>query len=115
MPAWRARNLGIAQALQRAFQVVLEDVGHGHEFHVLVAGEHVDDGLRAAAAAADDAGPRRLFPAPRTSSGLTIVNVVAPAAAAVDPVSKDLLVIGIRIAYCSPRSGGVRRPVLEVG
>ena len=51
-----AEELGVAQALEASFELVLEDVGHGDEFDVFVAGEHVDDGLRAAPAAADQAG-----------------------------------------------------------
>ena len=79
MPAWRVLILGIAQALQRTFQVIFKNIRHGHEFNVLCAGEQIDDGLRAAPAATDQAGAQLFFPAARTIQGLAIVNAVAPA------------------------------------
>ena len=49
-------RLGIAELRQGGFEVVLEHIRHGDEFDVLVAGEGIDNGLRAAPAAAHDAG-----------------------------------------------------------
>ena len=46
----------IAQAVERAFQMVFENVGHGDEVDVFIAGEQVHDGLRAAAPATHQAG-----------------------------------------------------------
>jgi hypothetical protein len=54
-------ELGVAEVLERAFEVVFEDVGHGDELDVLGAGEHVDDGLGAAASASDETGFEFLF------------------------------------------------------
>ena len=62
--------LRIAQVLERAFQVVFEDIGHGDEFDVLVAGEQVHGGLRAAAAAADQSGAQFLLPGAAHQVGL---------------------------------------------
>ena len=80
MPAWLRVELGIAQLVQRAFQVIFEYIGHGHQVDILGAGEQIDHGLRAASAAADDAGAQALlFRHARTIHGLAIVNAVAPA------------------------------------
>ena len=54
-----ADEFGIAQAAERLFQMVFEDVGHGGEFDLFVAGEQVNDGLGAASAASYQAGFQR--------------------------------------------------------
>jgi hypothetical protein len=41
--------------------VIGENIGHGHQLYVLVASQGIDDGLRAAPAATDDAGPEFLL------------------------------------------------------
>ena len=50
------RKLGIAQLCERLFQMVFEDVRHGDQLDVLVAGEQVHHGLRAASATANQSG-----------------------------------------------------------
>ncbi len=53
-----ARNILriVAQPLERAFQVVFENVRHGDQVDVFIAGEQVHDSLRAAPSAAHQAG-----------------------------------------------------------
>jgi hypothetical protein len=62
--------LRVAQVLDRPFQVVLEDIRHGDKFHVLVAGEQVHGGLRAAPAAADKSGAQFLLSGAAHQMGL---------------------------------------------
>ena len=47
----------IAQPVEGAFQMVFENVRHGHEIDVFIAGEQIHDRLRAAAPATHQAGP----------------------------------------------------------
>ena len=51
-----ADELGVAQAREGLFEVVLEDIRHAGELDVLVAGEQVHHGLRAASATTHQAG-----------------------------------------------------------
>jgi hypothetical protein len=72
-------ELGVAQAGERLFEVVFEDIRHAGELDVLVAGEQVHDGLRAASAAAHQAGLQPGSPAARATRGWRMEKAEAPA------------------------------------